>query len=746
MVRVNLSTYFKTAQSLHQSGKFGEARKLYQEILKLSPTHLESRFMLAQTFYENGNYEKAIQHYNEGLKLKPEGLNLLIQLAASYVKLNQPKEAIRILEEGIEKTGNPQLKLNLGIVKNQAGLPEEAIDIFESFGLNSIDSDKALFYCARSFQQVNKIKESISAYRKCLSLNPKHRGTLNNLANIYQKVDEQQKAVSLYKNLISHYPEEVMGYNNLAGLYEKLNETDKSIQLYQKAIALDSTLGIAWYNLVYLFSSKDKENALSLCSKGLKTATGPFKEGLRYLQILLRQKLNQWTEYDKDQKDLHGIIKKYLNDPNPVFEILPFDLTFLKVDHLDYKKVAEKQAQRIVLRSVSQSPAVSYSHSLNEGKIKIGYYSPQFRQHPGGYLVRKIFDFHNNSDFEIHAFSLKHTDDKTNKEIQESVDYYHDVSELPTLEIANLINRTGVDILVALAGYNEHMNMEVLALRPAPVQMLMIGSHQTTGAPFIDYVLSDEFMMDKVLRSFFSENMITLPISILLNSELPHSIVPPTNRSFHELPSSNFVFASFNHPQKIDPEVFDCWIEILKNTSNSVLWLYDGGSETSRKSLMAYAEKRSLSPDRIIFAKPIEIEKHWERMKHADLFLDTFVCNAHFTALEALRIGKPILTRRGNNHNSRLCSSLLHYAGLDSLITESSKSYIDRAIQIYNNKSELTDMSEKLSSQDNIPLFDTQLQVKFLEKAFKLVLVHFKKTGQYKDFIVKSSLKFDAFH
>ncbi len=748
MVRVNLNTYFKTAQSLHQSGKFEEARKLYLEILKLSPKHIESRFMLAQTFYDSGKYDEAIKHYKEGLKLKPEGLNLLIQLAASYVKINKPQDAIMLLEKSIEKTGNPQLKLNLAIVQSQSGRFEEAIALFESFAQNNLENDKAFFYWARSYQQLNRINESVEAYGKCLSLNPKHRGALNNLANIYQKKGEFQKAIPLYKDLILQYPNEAMGYNNLAGLYEKQNETDKSIQLYQKAISINPTLGIAWYNLIHLVSMRvlDKEKALELCKKALKKVTGPFETGLRYLQILTRQHVNDWSEYEEDQKFLKALVGDYPKDPNPVFEIVPYDLRLFRIDDSDYRKIAENHAQRISQRIKSRFTTLSYNHSLSEGKVKVGYYSPNFRHHPGGYLVRKFFEYHDSLAFEIHAFSLVNTDDSIQSEIRESVDYFHDVSSLTSLEIANLINRLGIDILVSLTGYNTDMNMDVLALKPAPIQMLMIGSHQTSGAPFIDYVFSDAFVMDNKLRTHFSEYVITLPVSLLVNSELIESDSKTSTKSYHNLPDDKFVFASFNHPKKNDPETFNCWIEILKNTSDSVLWLYNGGSDFTQENILSYFVEKSIQKDRIIFAKPIKTEQHLERIQHADLFLDTFNYNAHFTAIEILRSGKPILTLQGDNHNRRLCSSLLHYSGLDELITESKKAYVDRAIRFYENGSELREIEKKLTQKDKIPLFDTEMQVKFLEKAFQLALLNFKKTGQYEDLIVKSALKFDAFH
>ncbi|MEP5610833.1 MAG: tetratricopeptide repeat protein [Cyclobacteriaceae bacterium] len=747
MVKVNLTTYYKTALNLHESGKLSEARKLYQEILKLNPNHLQSRFMLGQSHYQEGNFEKAIEEYRNGLKTKPEGLNFLTQTATTYVRMEQFNDAEQILEEGIEKTGNPQLKVHLGIVRSQGGKPTEALELFESVGLDVIKNEKALFHCARALTQVGRADEAAANYKKCLVQNPKHKGALNNLANIYQNTKHYDEAATYYQEFIRYYPEDAMGYNNLAGLYEKLGELDKSIRHYQKAVTVDSTLGIAWYNMVRLLAAGHghEEEALRLCEKGLEVGQGPFVKGLRYQQILLRQRVNDWSEFEKDQVDLQEIITSYVDDVSPAFEIVPYDLRFSDIENSIYKGIAEKFANGIATQTASRYPTVSYDHSLSPGKIKIGYYSPNFKQHPGGYLVRTLFAHHTSSEFEVHAFSLVHTGDTVNNEIQDSVDYYHDVSKLGSLEIANLINRTGIDILVSLAGYNAFMKMDVLALRPAPIQMILIGSHQTTGAAFVNYAFSDEHMMDTQLRSFFSEKMITLPVSLLLNCKLPKMTLPASSKSDHSLPSDTFIYASFNHPKKIDPRTFESWMKILKRTPNAILWLYDGGSETTRRFIIENANAQSVEPERIVFAKPLPAEQHWERFKHADLFLDNFRYNAHFTAIEILRLGKPILTLKGNDHNSKLCSSMLHYAGLDELVAETQQAYIDRAVEHATDGKELTKVTCKLPLVERNPLFDSELQMRFLEKAFKQAVLQFRKTGQYEDIVVKSLLKFDSF-
>lgn len=747
MVKNTVGTYLKTALSLYKSGRYKESRKLLSEILKVNPKHLESLLISGQSFMAEGRHEEALEEFTKGLTVRPNGLNFLLLTAQTYTRLSQYDKAEILLSEAIDRVGNPQLSVNLAVVKSQLSKPREALEIFESLGVKNLANEKALFHCAKCFVEVGKLNNGITTYLACLKQNPQHRASLNNLANVYQKTANYPEAIRHYEALINHYPKEGMGFNNLAGLYEKQNDLDKSVQLYKQAVTVEPSLSIAYYNLARLFATRmsDHERALEVCARGLEKSEGSYKVGLRYQQIISRQFLNDWSSYGSDQSDLPAILKRYVEEVSPLIEIVPFELSFSNIEGSLYRRVAEKYADGIARNAKQRFPNLKYDHTLGEGKISIGYYSPKFRKHPGGYLVRKLFDHHDSAKFEIHAFSLVHTDDFVNKDVQNSVDYYHDVSTLSSDEIANLINRTGIDILVSLAGYNVFMNMEVLALRPAPIQMMMLGSQETTGASFIDYVFSDESMMDKSLRKNLTEQVITLPVSTLVNSELPDASVTETERADHGLAEDKFVFASFNHPKKIDPEVFDAWCQILKRVPESVLWVYDAGLERIRKNILQNAQERSILPDRIVFAKPVPEEQHWERLRHADLFLDTFNCNAHFTAVEILRSNKLILTLRGATHNSRLCASILHYAHLDDLVANSPEEYVDQAVLYAKNPEMLHEMEKELAHGESLPLFDTELQVRFLEKAFRTALSHYNKTGQYKDLIVKSLLKFDSF-
>ncbi|WP_370090484.1 tetratricopeptide repeat protein [Ekhidna sp.] len=703
---------------------------------------------LSQEFLD-GKYDKIIKEAPELCNARPERVGAYLVLAQTLLRKGDAEEASQILEKAASHCPDPAIEINLAIIYVKLEKIKEADKLFtkiQSSGIK-VSNPKYWFNYARNSVRLGKFKEAIRLYQKCLKLKPDHKAALNNLANIYQKREDFKKAEEYYKILLSHYPQEGMGYSNLAGLYERKKETNSAIEYYEKAIKIEPTLSIAYYNLGQLLANEkgDHLGALKIFEEGLKRGDGTYQSGIRLYQIIARQHLVDWTHYEEDVADLNKIIEEYLHSENPIFEIVPYALSYSKVEPNLYTKVAEKYASKIQKNISQQFPNISYDHSISENKIKIGYYSPNFRQHPGGTLVRELFDYHDNSRFEIHAFSLVHTDDFINKEIRDSVDYYHDVSSFTSLEIANLINRTGIDILVALAGYNSSMKFDVLALRPAPIQMVMVGSHETTGADFVDYVFSDEFMLDDQLRQNFHESVISLPCSLLVNSSFPLDKTISTNRSDHNLPEKVFVFANFNHPKKLDPDTFDAWMKILQNVPKSVLWLYGAGQDSLAKTLTERSLGYQIEPERLIFAKPLSIHQHWERLKHADLFLDNFTYNAHVTGIEALRMGVPMVTLKGHNHNSRLSSSLLKYCGLEKFISLTKNDYITLSSQLATRAAELGEVREKLQRADNVMLFDTELQVRYLEKAYLKALLKFKKGLVPQDFEVGSALDLNSF-
>ncbi|MEO9484986.1 MAG: tetratricopeptide repeat protein [Ekhidna sp.] len=693
--------------------------------------------------FQNGREAEVLSECQKLIDSKPERVGAYLLLSQVYSKQNQLYLAENILKEGQKQTADDSLLMSLGIIQTKLKKYEDAISVFRLVKVRG-KNRKFHFYFAKALAELGLIEEAIDEYKECLKLDPNHRASLNNLANLSQRKGDHKEAIRFYQRLIDIYPDEAIGYCNLGGAYEQESLFEKARSCYEKSLEINPKLSITYFNLSQLQAKKfnDYKGALQFIEDGLKHGDERFREGLRFYQILFRKIIADWTDYSQDKNDLIKIIDEYLEgNINLPFEIVPYTLSYMRVENERYRAVAEKYAEKITDEVKVKYQNLLYDHSSSPGKLKVGYLSPNFRKHPGGVLVRKLFEFHDSSQFEIHGFSLVQSSDFINNDIKNDVDYYHDVSELRTKEIADLINRCGIDILVGLAGYNTNMNMEVFALRPAPVQMMMIGSHETSGASFIDYVFSDESMMDASLRKNFTEQVITLPCSSLINSELPLDETKNTTRADHNLPQNTFVYASFNHPRKLDPETLDAWMQIIQTVPNSILWLFDGGLEQFRVSIHNLANSYHVEHSKVIFASPVDLHTHWERMRHADLFLDSFQYNAHVTGVEALRMGVPMISLRGDNHNSRLGSSLLHYSGLKNCAISTKNDYIELSILAASEGNELKGWREKLESKHSSILFDTELQVKYLEKSYRKALFRHRKGLPPKDFSVGSALE-----
>jgi hypothetical protein len=245
-----------------------------------------------------------------------------------------------------------------------------------------------------------------------------------------------------------------------------------------------------------------------------------------------------------------------------------------------------------------------------------------------------------------------------------------------------------------------------------------LGYPGTMANPNIHYIIADETLIPRENQRFYSEKVAYLPHSYQINDRKRKIAEHPYSREEVGLPKSGFVFCSFNNIYKFNPEVFDSWANILKRVDGSVLWLLEE-SELSTSNLIKEAGKRGISADRLIFAKRVDNPYHLARSQLANLFLDTWPCNAHTTASDALWAGLPVITLIGEAFASRVCASLLNAAGLPEMITHTIDDYESLAVELALNTEKLNQIREKLiEHRYSCALFDTGQYVKDIEKLY----------------------------
>jgi predicted O-linked N-acetylglucosamine transferase (SPINDLY family) len=319
----------------------------------------------------------------------------------------------------------------------------------------------------------------------------------------------------------------------------------------------------------------------------------------------------------------------------------------------------------------------------NQGeKIRIGYLSGDLCMHAVGLLTVELFELHNREKFEVFGFCWSKEDaSPLRARIVKAFDHLVKIGHLNDLDSAKVIESYDIDILVDLQGLTNGARPNILMHRPAgATQISYLGLPGTSALPTVDYILADPYVFPPELGPYMTEKPLYVPNCYQV-SDRKRDVGPPLTRAECGLPDDKFVYAAFNNNYKITPEVFSCWMKILLEVPDSVLWLM-ADNIWSEDNMRAFAKLYGVDPKRMIFSGRAQPPEYMARLALPDLFLDTFPYNAGTTANDILWMGTPILTRSGRSYISRMCGSLLRAAQLDGLIASDEKDYIRKAVAI----------------------------------------------------------------
>ncbi len=358
--------------------------------------------------------------------------------------------------------------------------------------------------------------------------------------------------------------------------------------------------------------------------------------------------------------------------------------------------------------------------SVPKSRITVGYLSGNFHSHAVAWLTAELFEKHDRGRFAIFGYSYG-PDDRSpmRRRLAGAFDRFVDVKESSFAQAAQRIAADEVDILVDLMGYTKDTRPQILASRPAPIQVNYLGYPGTMGAEFMDYILVDDFVVPPDQQPFFTERLVHLPGCFQANDSQREISSRTPSRAQCGLPEDGFVFCCFNNSYKITPAVFDVWMRLLKAVPASVLWLSEGNRFVSA-NLRREAKARGVAAERLVFARPEPLmSDHLARHRVADLFLDTFPYNAHTTASDALWASLPVLTLSGRTFASRVAGSLLRTLGLPELITTSLEDYEQAALRLARDRKQLGDLRSRLkANRKTSGLFDGGRFARDLEKAY----------------------------
>lgn len=660
------------------------------------------------------------------------------QLAAQAVQLHQSgklAQAEKLYRQFIAADPNHAVALHLlGLCLFQRGRVRESLPFFErSVAINARDPGVHINH-ALALTALGDDPGAMRSSERAVAADANYPGAHNSLGAALYKAQSFEAALSCFERAVRLKPDYAEALANLGLCRIELGDLDAAIESLTAARSLNpdavptiSGLGNA------LALKKDYAGAIAQFER-LVTLDPQNGYARAHLHHLKRQ-ICDWRNSAAEIRALAGKDAQWRKDRD-----LPPPFIFLSaIDHPRIQfEAARLYAGKFATADRPLAPGDPPPARLDANrKIRVGYLSPDFRQHPIGILIADLLDAHDRERFEIYAFSYgSDGGGDLRRKIEQAVDVFVDVEALSADQAAARITELEIDIMVDLAGYTTHSRPGILARRPAPVQAHYLGYLGSMGADWIDYVIADDIVAPAANDAVFSETIVRLPGSLQVNPKRSAAIEAKSRRSTYGLPDDAVVFCCFNNTYKLSPEMFDVWMRILSRTPGSVLWLFVD-TEAAKHNLRHEAAKRNVEPERLVFADRVPYEEHLARHHHADLFLDTLPYNAGTTASDALWSGLPVLTCAGRSFASRMAASLVSAAGIPEMIVEDLASYEARAIRLAQDATERKRLRDKLAAaRASCSLFDLDASRRKIEAAYVEMMRRWRAGEQHKAFRV----------
>ena len=552
--------------------------------------------------------------------------------------------------------------------------------------------------------KTGRLPNALEWVERSLSLVPADVMYLNNYADLLMQSGRPEQAVAALQSAVALGSDQVVTHVSLARAYAATGQVDAALSAYRQSVTLVATADwIPDEAADYAARSGRNDIALTLLRQRLsRFGAGPrtwlgIGNALRDLgdhsgaidswqrglardpdDFASRQNLLTMYQYLADWESSSRLMQSTSEGIRGSLAIAVNPSMLLSV--IDDPELQLVCAKRWTSRLGSDA-AVGGRRGQPGRRIRIGYLSSDFCNHATMQLLAGAIELHDRDRFEVLAYSWSPDDgsDLRRRTIA-AFDSFTEVGSLDDEAVARQLLTDRIDIAVDLKGYTQGMRPGIFLGRPAPLQISYLGYPGTMGAPWIDYLIADEWVIPAELREAYSEALIRLPCCYQPNDR--HRPLPePAARSEFGLDDTAVLVGAVNQSYKIVPELFATWMHILQKCPDAVL-LLSAHADQTEAALRLHANMHGVAPERLRFMRAVPYTDYLRTLGSCDLILDTFPYNGHTTTSDALWLGTPVLTRIGKSFASRVAASLLAASGRQDLITRSFEEYETKAVEL----------------------------------------------------------------
>ncbi len=670
----SLDRTLERGAALHGGGDPAAAAVLYEEILRHHPAHADALHLLGVAHTQLGRPQRGVELIGRSLALNAAQPVAAANLGNAWLALNRPDEALAAYDRSLA--------------------------LWPGYGLAAFGRGNALTALGRS-------AEALQCFDDAVRATPRFAEALHARGNLLLKLDRLPEAVASFDAVLELAPALASAHAGRGHALSGLGRMEAAIAAYDRAVECDPALADAWLSrgIALAMQGRHGEAAVSFTRVLEIDPNHPYAAGAR---LHARLQECDWTQFDASRQAVVDAMEQHGQ--------ADFPFSFLAV--CDSPTLQLACARQFSRHFRATPPPLWAGERYDHDRIRIAYISADFLEHPTSYLLAGLFEKHDRRRFEITGVCLQHdVGSPTGRRVRSAFERLIDADALTDAALVQLLRELEIDIAVDLMGYTGEHRTNILAYRPAPIQVNYLGFPATMGTADVDYLIADEFLIPPETRAAYSERVVLLPDCFQANDDRRPGAGDLPTRHDVGLPESALVWCSFHSSYKLNPALFDVWARLLRQVPGSVLWILANHASVER-NLRTAAQARGVDPGRLVFARSVPYPQHLARLPLADMCLDTLPFNGGATTSDALWAGVPVLTCAGQSFAARMSGSLLRAVGMSELITHSLEDYERVALQLAA-PGRLRELRTRLAERRaTAALFDTDRFRRHLEAAF----------------------------
>ena len=719
------AAYYNAGITLERLGRLEAALSFYDKAISLQADHFDFVNNRGNVLKALDRLDESLASYERAIVLKPDYSAAYNNRGVALKDLHRFEQALLSYDCAIKiDSGYVAALNNRGVALQNLNRLEDALASFDqAISLNSSFS-MAYYNRAASLEKLNNPEEALASYTSAIAIRPDYRDAYHNRANILKTQMRFEEALLCYDRAVLLSPKSADIHNSRAVTLHEAGRYRDALASFSEAICIKPDFAVAYCNL-------------GLTSKTLKI----FHEALDFYDkaICLRPDyaeafnnrgvaLQDLTRFDEALESFEAALDADASHFNAHSNLL-FTMNYVPSLSIEQRLEEAKRFGERVSADVS-SKFTSWVGSLDAKKLKVGFVSGDFRNHPVGYFLEGCLSRINQSKFELFAYSTHLKEDDLTEKLKGRFTVWRSVANRSANDVAKLIHADGLHILIDLAGQTAGNLLPAFAYKPAPVQASWLGYFATTGVSEIDYFIGDPHVAPDSERHHFIEDVIRLPETYLCFTP-PQSAV-----DVGPLPAyrNGFVtFGCFNNLSKLNSDVVSLWSRILNAVDGSRLFLKSGqlGDPDIVRSTAEMFELAGVAPERLMFEGPSDRRDYFEAFNRVDIALDPFPFPGGTTSVEGLWMGVPVITLRGERFIAHNGETIAHNSGQSDWIADSEADYFEKAVLFSSNLGKLSHLRSRLRSQILCaPLFDSERFARNFEDLLALMWSDFLKNAR----------------